>query len=257
MARTSRRGLRWTPEEDNRLIAMLEEHRGYAEIARALGRPIQGVMGRAGKHLGVTLRSAGGRTQSEVATLLGVCHQSVMRWRRRGWLRCRSVGHTVFVDEDALFAFMEDPRGWAEWEVDRVTDPTIREWAREIRSGSVRYLTTDEAAARLCVVRQAIAQAVRQGRLGAVKAGKRLLVREDQLHALTAGRRYVREPVPRYRALQPDVLEVIEREWGRRPGSEIARELGISTERVGSVAREVLGLPALGRGYWRRRRREL
>ncbi len=248
--------LRWTKEEDNRLLAMLEEHRSYPEIALALYRPLQGVWERIQK-LGVTLRTANGRTQSEVAELLGVDHVTAMRWRRRGWLQAHNPGRrTVIIEEEDLYAFLEDPIGWAEWRPERVTDPTWREWAMELRRDEAAYVTTDEAAELACVVRQAIVQAVRTGRLRAIRAADRLLVRKDQvLLAFAPDRRPARSrtPAPAGHCTRPEVLEIIRREWGARPTRRIAADLGISEERAGQIGRNILGLPPLGRGRWRRR----
>lgn len=241
----SRRGRRWTPQEDGRLIALLEDHADLRRIARVMGRTYYGVYDRI-KKIGIQPRQ--GQSQAEVARLLGVCQQSVLRWRRVGWLRSHKPNfRVVAIEEDDLLEFLEDRRGWAEWRPEGIADAALREWATEMRSG--RYVTTADAASRMCVLQQTVGQAIRQGRLPAIRAGTRWLVEasavERQWPAPRRPRAYRKDP------LDAAALERVRAEWGSRPTKDIARDLGVSDGWLGMVGRRRLGLPPLGRGCWR------
>lgn len=249
MVRAHRHRCHYTDAEEVRLLDMLERHRSYQQIARALHRT-QGGIRRHAIDLGVTVTTAGGRTQAEVARLLGVSQPTVLRWREWGWLKAHKAGYCVLVDEDDLLAFLEDPRAWNQWRVEYVAESGLREWAREIRAAS-GLLPVAEVAARLCVTPKAVTMSVRRGRIRAVRiSGGELLIHESELEVFGRPMRQFKR-APQGYALRDESLAIIRRDWGRRLATDIAADVGVSPERVGEVALQVLGLPALGRNWWR------
>lgn len=239
---------KWTREEEQRLLDLLDRHHTYAAIGAALGRSEGGVRQRCMK-LGVNLTGSG-YSQGAVARLMGVDDHAAASWCRRRWLRSYRIGRTGrgwarLVEHDDLLRFLEDERYWHTWQPDRIADEAIREWARELR-GHVRFLTTVEVGERLCLTHYAVNQLIRQGRIRAVKWGN-WYVREDWLQMPEY--RY-RPPGPR---LSDKEVEFIRRYWGRKPATWIAAKIGNgrNDSTVCTVAYR-LGLPRLGRGYWKR-----
>lgn len=243
-------GRPWSATEDWQLLGLVERDLTLAEIAARLGRGIQAVEDRL-TALGVRVRDARGYTTRAVAERLGVDWHRVAEWVRRGWLRSRTapIRTATFrlISHEQLLQFLADERYWHLWETERIRDSALREWAREVR-GDVRYLTVAEAARRLCMTPGAVNKAVREGRLTAVRRGTCVgapwLIRSDQLVLAPDGRR------GRGRSVTDAEREYIRRWWGQRPATVIGRELGRPGVTVCAVAAR-MGLPRLGRGYWR------
>lgn len=250
---TKGKGTAWTPAEDFRLMGMVEQHRGYAAIAAALGRTEAAVRNRASV-LGAVLRTANGRSLAEVERLLGLGRNTGQKWVRRGWLRAHRAGDgpakgTPLVVEDAdLMAFLGDERHWHLVDPARIGDRPLRDWVTEQRRG-LTFLTTAEAGKRLALDRGWITELVSTGRMRGVVRGRTLLIRSDWLVYPTRlpGGRGPRQVTT---ADHP----AIRRWWGRLSMEEMARRLGLkSAVGIAKAARE-MGLPPLGRGYWRRAR---
>lgn len=246
---------RWSKAEDGRLIELLERHLSWNEIVAEMGYSRSTCQARA-HTLGVSFRTANGYALQAVARLMGVDHHVVARWIRLGLLLVHRTtqrtgrGCYQFADHDDLVAFIETESAWHHWEPERITDLALREWATELRRG-LRFLTTTEAAPLLCMTPLGVQVAIRDGRLRAVRRGEvgdRWLIRSD----------WIREPDRKSLKGQPKAprhtsedLALVRRWWGKRPGTWIARQLGRGSDAgVHALARR-LGLPRLGRGYWK------
>lgn len=244
-------GRTWTGSEDYQLLGLAEQALSLQEIARVLGRSVGAVAGRL-TTLGVSLRGPGARgyTVCQVARLLGLDWHRVADFVRRGWLRARVVPLRTatfrLIAHDQLLRFLADDRYWHLWEPERIRDGALREWAQELR-GDVRFLTVAEAARLLHMTPGAINRAIREGRLPAVRkgaVGAPWRVRSDQL-VLAPERRRGRGPT-----VTDQERAYVRTWWGRKPAATIGRELGRPGSTVCAIAAR-LGLPRLGRGYWR------
>lgn len=248
----AKRNPRWTGAEDFELLSLLERHRPFPAIARLLGRTVVAVRARASE-LGAKARTANGQPVADVARLLGVGREVVNRWIRHGWLRAHTVGARrgrgtlLIVEREDLEAFLADERRWHLVDPARVADPVLRDWATEVRRG-LTFLDTEEAGRRLGLTRGHVDSLAREGRIRSVKDGHRVVIRSDWLiyPAWKPAIKGARQVTPADHAL-------IRQLWGQVPATTIARRLGCKSE-VGVVkAARAMGLPPLGRGYWRRR----
>lgn len=248
---TRRRG--WGRAEEFRLMTLLEAHTPYPQIAAQLGRTEQAVRDRCAL-LGIAITRASGRTPSAVAKLLAVDSKCVAWWIDEGWLRVSgphtAMGNGVLrvVEDDDLTAFLEEERYWHLWEPERITEPPLRDWATEQRRGLV-FLTTGQAADRLCVTHFRVNQMIHRGTLRAVRRGRgNWLIRSDWcVHPDYSPVR------PKGRFLNDDDRRVIRRWWGRVPANWIALKLGFKSEQGVLNEGRRMGLPPVGRGYWLRR----
>jgi transposase len=178
---------RYTADDLNTLMEMLENHRPYQEIAAVLERNLEGVKERA-RAYGTGLFSANGRTQAQVAALMGVHAWVVMQWIAGGHLTAHRVydqpgpGRGVIIEDEDLLAFLEDQERWHLWDPERISDRVIREWAAEKRRG-LRYLTIREAAARVGYSIHWMRRLAWKGEIPTVRAHDRgfHMIREDWL----------------------------------------------------------------------------
>ena len=243
----------WTAAEELRLAEMVADGMSVRQMARALGRRPGAIRARMGVLRLAWTDPDGNYTLSRVAEMMGVDIHAVMWWRDRRWLRVRRSavrlgrGYLYLVSHDALLRFLEDERYWHLWEPERITDAALREWTLEMR-GSVRYLTTGEAAQVLCMTHYGVSLAIREGRLRAVKRGANWLIRSDWLR-LAPER--PRRPAKRF---SDQELAYIREWWGRKPAERIARDLGRSNDTGVIQVATRMGLPPLGRGHWKRKR---
>jgi excisionase family DNA binding protein len=241
----------WTRAEEFRMVGMVADHRPYREIAVALGRSDGQVRQRCAK-LKASVTKANGRTITAVARLMGVDQKAVAWWVAEKWLRAADTGTRMgkgplrIVEHDWLLRFLADERHWHLWEPERIAEPDLREWAIEQRAG-VRFLTTGEAGERLGLTHYAVNQLVRQGRIRAVKRGPNWLIRSDWC-VYPAWL-----PRTRGRALTDADRAYIARQWGKRPATWIAKRLGLKSEISVLNAAKKLGLPPVGRGYWKKK----
>lgn len=243
---------RWTGAEDFRLLGLLERHWSYPAMAAELGRSVYAVRERVSR-LKSGLRTANGQTVADVARELGARREVVDHWIRRRWLPAhltgprRQRGTFLIVEREDLEAFLGDERYWHLVEPARIADPVLRDWVIEQRGG-LTFLTSAEAADRLCVTQGVVGDLVREGRLRGVYRGHALVIRSDWLIYPT------RLPGGRgARQVTEDDHPLIRRLWGRVPITTIARRLGCKSETGVIRAARLMGLPPLGRGYWRRR----
>lgn len=244
---------RWTPAEDFRLLGMLEQHHAFARIATRLGRSVVAVRARASE-IGAALRTANGATVAQVARDLGVGRHTVTWWIARRWLRAHTAGarrgHGTprMIERADLEAFLEAERFWHLVDPARVADPDLRAWLLDVRDG-VTFLSTEEAGARLALTGGRVRELAQEGRIRSVRRGHAMLIRSDWV---VVPPEKPRTPGPR-QVTEAD-HDRIRRLWGRRPATRIAAQLGCKSTTGVMRAARALGLPPLGRGYWRRRR---
>lgn len=169
----------WTEAEYELLDDLLDRGSSDSTIARSLGRTVAAIrLKRARRHL--PSRTERTLTANRVRETLGIGSARPIRtWIQRRWLSARKVGALWVIREEALLDFLATPDHWHLWDPSRITDPTLREWAEELRGG-VRYLTVREVAARVGVSASAAYNWVSHGRLRAVRRGN-WLVRESDL----------------------------------------------------------------------------
>ena len=248
---------RWGNGEDARLIALLEDHVSWDDIATAMGVTKSACQVRA-RALGISFRTANGYDQRAICRIMGVAHQALARWVRRGLLRVhpttqrRGRGCFRFVELDDLAEFLADEGHWHHWEPERITDLAIREWATELRQG-LTFLTTTQAAPILCMSPLGVQLAIREGRLRAVRRaekGGKWLVRSDWLHLAAPRSLKGRPKAPSYTDAD---IAMVQRWWGKRPGPWIAAQLGRGADSGIHMLARRIGLPKLGRGVWKRR----
>lgn len=167
-------GREWTEEE----LMLVEEWIGLGRSDEAIGQRL----GRTAtaiqvirKRRGIASRTRSLLSSQAVAQQLGVrCPKTVVRWLRLGWLQGRQgqrrgPHRQWFVTEEALLAFLQDPRGWPAWSPERISDPSLREWATEVRTE--RYLRLGEVARRFHVHEHTVWQWLERGELAAVRWG--------------------------------------------------------------------------------------
>lgn len=88
-------------------------------------------------------------TTVTVSRLLGVSSQRVRTWIKLGYLktpRAKPGKRLVhFIDEEALLAFLENPRTWQCWQPEHISRSALRSWATELRNADPLLSTRDLA----------------------------------------------------------------------------------------------------------------
>jgi hypothetical protein len=134
---------RWTAQDDQEVIDMVETGKHPREVARKLGRTETAVKIRAKRHLGgmTWLKNAWYAPMSarDVARVFGLsCSKRVVIWVERDWLKARKQGRkqagTWRVSQDAILDFLACREGWMSWEPEHITDPDIRAEALRLRA---------------------------------------------------------------------------------------------------------------------------
>lgn len=168
----------WTPDEDMKLVDLIEAGRTVPQIARAMGRSQNSVKVRMSRT--VECRQIRPMSARKVAETLGLpCSKTVSRWLEQGYLNGRQgsirAGRSKrwLVTEDALMEFIEAPEHWHRWDAERIPDLDLREWAVGLRNE--RYLTLGEVAARFYVAKGTVNKWISEGRLPAVRNGNHLV----------------------------------------------------------------------------------
>lgn len=173
----------WTAERLLELEACIEKGMTDTAIGKHLGCSSNAVQ-IARKRNGIASRRQVMLTGHAISQKLGLtCSKRVTMWIERGYLKGRrgqQVGRSRmwYVTEEALLAFMEDPRTWPLWKPERITEKYLRDWALEIRT--VRYLRPGEVANRFAVGANAVNDWIHQGRLPAQRWGN-WWIRESDL----------------------------------------------------------------------------
>lgn len=137
-------GRNWTPEQLARVDAGIERGLSNALLGERLGKSANAIKVIRRRHkLGAPSRT--GYTARRLAAVMGLsCSKTVARWIDQGWLRGQRGAviwgphHIWRIEEDDLLAFLEDSRGWAQWRVEDIRDPFLRQWAHELRGNDAR-----------------------------------------------------------------------------------------------------------------------
>lgn len=165
----------WTSQERNTLFELIDRGYSYDAIARKLNRSRNSILveikRRHYHHITTTPATWSAR---DVARALGLgCSKTVSRWIRWGWLKARNAGTKQRplwrITPIDLYACLEKPNTWMAWEIERITDPVLREWAQELREDQPRWLSTGEIAARYSVGPKTVYQWISKGWLPAVR----------------------------------------------------------------------------------------
>jgi hypothetical protein len=229
----------WTPDNESRLLLHLERGRTYGQIAALMGTtPVAierrcGLLKRRYGNLSTTL------SVRRVAQIMGVHPPTVMDWARYGWIVVgpqASVNHKPRpISREDFDAFLANRAGWHAWTPERITDPVLRDHARDLRRG-VRFLTPDEVGERFGYHPKYITALLRLGRMPGRRFGMQWSVLESDLETWT--------PPPARRSTQP----LTDQERARiralakkgRSREEIALLMGgCSTSTVGRVLSRV------------------
>lgn len=176
----------WTLERQWRLAEYLERGMSYELIAKKFGVSREAVR-LARKDYGIRSPYKMHLSAQDIAKLLGMdWSHAVGRWIKAGWLKGRKLRFGkrgwYSVRYSSFIAFLENPEHHHRWHPDRITDLSLREWAREIWTGP--FLTQGEVAWRLCVDRGTVHTWIQRGLLPAVRNGN-WVVRESDLEGFT------------------------------------------------------------------------
>lgn len=169
----SRAGWMWTPNERWQIEDLLHQGYTYEQIAARMKRPVMAVKIKLHRRKLSYRRVQGVYSCVGVARLLGVPQsQTVAGWIARGWLKAR---HTTGVhkarwriNEWDLLQMLERRDTWMAWDADRITEPGLRDWARDMRAVG-RWVMTSEVARRFHVSIDSVNYWARQGLLDTVK----------------------------------------------------------------------------------------
>lgn len=163
----------WTVQRQWRLAEYLERGLTDAEIGRTFGVSAEAVK-LARQDFGIRPRTKVHLSTRSVARLLGIgCSKTVARWVDRGFLSShrtpRGPHGQRCIRYSALIRFLEDPEHHCRWNPERITDPSLREWAREIWTGP--FLTPGEVAERCYVGVTAVNNWIHHGHIRAYRHG--------------------------------------------------------------------------------------
>lgn len=171
----------WTPPRVFALAAEIEEGYEIEVIAENLTRRFGYRVTPAGiEHArqsnGLRSITDAGYTALSLARLMGTDQRAPIRWMATGLLSGkrglrRSRTRQYHITHEALATFLRNPESWYLWDPERITDPGIRRWTRNMR-GDLRFLSHQEVADRFCVTRHAVDMWVNRGQIKAQPNGK-------------------------------------------------------------------------------------
>lgn len=173
----------WSSAELEMLRTGYELGESNAQIARRLERSPVAVKVKA-KRLGLRTVNRRTVTAREIANLLGLgCAKTVARWIAADGLEALNGGTRAKpiwrVRWDDLLSFLRRRDRWMAWDPARITDPALRAWAAELRSGPGRWLTPGEVARRCHVDRNVPNAWIARGELPATRYGNWWIWSED------------------------------------------------------------------------------
>lgn len=171
----------WTRQEHDLCISLLEQGMTAGEVARRLGRSENAIRIRVGL-LGIGIRGCKRMSARAVTRLLGLPEAAVLRLLYLGAIvgkRSTPKRYAKWVvTRQSLLTFLRDPQYWPYWQPSSIADPTIREWAEEMRRNK-RFLTAAQVAKRFFVRPHTVSRWIRHGRLPAVLVSKRMIVVDE------------------------------------------------------------------------------
>lgn len=188
LSRSAPRAAPWTTREDE----FLRAHLGVlseAEIAQSLGRTRMAVHLRWSRDLKLPAPSKNPVivTGHRIAQMLGVDEHAVVKWIDRGILPGRRLpGERTIrvVDRRVLTQWVVNPAHWIYFDPRRVRDRRLRRLLALARKRwNDEWWTPGQAARYHGVDHRAVNQAIRDGRLPAVKWGNWHILRSDAVRA--------------------------------------------------------------------------
>lgn len=130
---------RWTPEEITELRWRIDRGMSVIQIAQVLGRSQNAVRWRV-RYLGLSgaVSHGNGMYAAQAAAIMQVHVETITRWLRKRILHGRVIRigtqRRYIIEYDALVQFVEKSEYWMLWVPEQITDPTLRHYAREVRT---------------------------------------------------------------------------------------------------------------------------
>lgn len=167
--------LKWPLARRWKVMTMIEQGRSNAQIAKALGVSTASII-LVRKRYKLEPATSKLLTASRLADMMGVgCAKTISHWIRTGFLKATHGYHqgphrVWLINPLDVFDFLADEATWHLWQVDRIVDAELREYALKVR-GDVRFLTPREAGWELYVEHKTINSRIRRGKMSARKWG--------------------------------------------------------------------------------------
>jgi excisionase family DNA binding protein len=176
----------WTEEDLKQFRYLVESGCTYEQVAHKLDRTISAICHAAQEHHVLISNIPHGMTAKQVAVFLGTSHHRVCDWIHRGWLPAQNIASSEQkyywrVMKHVLYDFLRNPRYWMLWTPAAIPDPSVRQWATEMRAGRPQWLTTRAVARRYHVSRLTVNQWLAQGRIPYVVVNKYCYINESDL----------------------------------------------------------------------------
>jgi hypothetical protein len=145
----------WQPYEDAILKRIIDEGGDYDAVAEAVGRTRTGVVLHARKIHYRMMHSTKQLTSRDAQRLLGIgCAKTVVGWIEKfHWLEGkRSGAQTIHrISWASLLAMLKNRMTWMAWSPAKIADPTMREWATEMRQGKGYWISAGDIGRRFGV----------------------------------------------------------------------------------------------------------
>lgn len=161
---------RWGPRERWQLMGLLERGYSDADVGAVFGVTEDAIQ-KARRRYGIPAASDLGWSGAKFAAALGICRQTAYRLIRARAVRAiRTRWGQFLIPREAVLDFVADPAWWGTWEPENVSDPWLSDYVRRVRPPG-QYLTSEQAAERLCVSTQTVLKWADQGVLPSIQAG--------------------------------------------------------------------------------------
>ncbi len=156
----------YTPDDDARIVELVQEGRSLRAISRELKRSYPSLYTHITQDLG-GLKTLRGEPTSrvwsplELANLFGLSRKTIQKWIQRGWIEVKrnKVGKLkhhkapALITDEALQRFLERREHWPAWSPHTITDPDWKEHALEVRCNAGGEWVSMVAIARQCGIR--------------------------------------------------------------------------------------------------------